>query len=124
MLHGSFRPENLEDLDASTVADFLREEVNHHWYGLERNTPWVTADRLALRNGMDVLLDDSTPLAQRWEGALPQAHAVGRAIASAMLLVVYPAQCGGWNSVSGEKMAWLGLIPEPWQRRSNGSTYE
>ena len=41
-----------------------------------------------------------------------------------MLLVVYPAQFGGWHGASGEKMAWLGLIPEPWQRRSNGSTYE
>ena len=34
------------------------------------------------------------------------------------------AQCGGWDSVSGENMAWLGLIPEPWTRRSDGSTYE
>ncbi len=119
----AFRPENLNDLTAEIVTDFLREKVNHHWYGLERNTPRVTANMPALREGMAILLDDSAPLAERWDAALPRMHGVGKAIASAMLLVVYPAQCGGWNSVSSEKMAWLGLIPEPWTRRSNGSTY-
>ena len=119
----AFRPENLDDLTAETVTDFLREKVNHHWYGLERNSSRVTADMPALRKGMAVLLDGSAPLAERWDAALPRMHGVGKTIASAMLLVVYPAQCGAWNSVSGEKMAWLGLIPEPWQRRKDGSTY-
>jgi hypothetical protein len=119
----AFRPQNLDYLSAGTVTDFLREKVNHHWYGLERNSSRMTADMPALRRGMAVLLDDSAPLTERWDAAPPRMHGVGKAIASAMLLVVYPAQCGGWNSVSGEKMAWLGLIPEPWQRRSNGSTY-
>ena len=67
-------------------------------------------------------LDDSAPLAERWDSALPRMHAVGRSIASAMLLVAYPAQCSVWIGVSGEKMVWLGLIPEPWTRRSNGSS--
>ena len=120
----AFRPENLDDLTAETVTDFLREKVNHHWFGLERNSSRMTADMPALRNGMAILLDDSAPLAGRWDAALPRMHGVGKAIASAMLLVVYPAQCGGGNSISGEKMAWLGLIPEPWTRRSDGSTYE
>lgn len=120
----AFRPENLDDLTAETVTDFLREKVNHHWYGLERNTPRITADMSALRGGMAVLLDDSAPLAERWDSALPRMHGVGKAIASAMLLVVYPTQYGAWNSVSGAKMAWLGLIPETWTRRSNGRTYQ
>lgn len=118
------RPENLDDLTAETVTDCLREKVNHHWFGLERNSPKITANMSALRNGMAVLPDGSAPLAQRWDAALPWMHGVGKAIASAMLPVAYPAQCGGWNSVSGEKMAWLGLVPEPWTRRSNGATYE
>ncbi|MCB0914885.1 MAG: hypothetical protein H6525_04935 [Actinobacteria bacterium] len=120
----AFRPENLGSLPAETVTDFLREKVNRHWYGLERNAPKIVRDMPALRDGMAILLDDAAPLAERWDAGLPRMHGVGKAIASAMLLVVYPAKCGGWNSVSGEKMAWLGLIPEPWQRRKDGRTYE
>ena len=120
----AFRPDNLNDLDASTVTAFLQEKENRHWYGLERNTPRVVANMPALREGMAVLLDDSAPIAKRWDSALPQMHGVGKAIASAMLLVVYPQEYGAWNSVSGAKLAWLGLIPERWQRRGNGRTYE
>lgn len=120
----AFRAENLDDLTTETVTDFLRGKVKHHWYGLERNSSRMTAEMPALRGGMADLLDYSAPLAGRWEAALPRMHGVGKWIASAMLLVVYPAQCGGWNSNSVDKLAWFGLIPEPWLRRLNGSTYE
>ena len=59
-------------------------KINQHWRELERNTPRVPADMPALRDGMATLLDDSAPLAQRWDVALPRIHCVGGAIASAM----------------------------------------
>lgn len=43
-------------------------------------------------------LDDSAPLAERWDSALPRMHRVGKAIALALPLVAYPAKCGAWNS--------------------------
>ena len=70
----AFRPETLEVLTAHTMSDLLREKVNHHWHGLVRNTPKVAADMSVLRNGMATLLDDSTPLAQRWDFSLPRMH--------------------------------------------------
>ena len=50
----AFPPENLQDLDGSTVADVRRRNMNHHWYGLERNNSRMTADMPALREGMAV----------------------------------------------------------------------
>jgi hypothetical protein len=65
----------------------------------------------ALRQGLSTLLDENRPLAERLDEAIGSVHGLGKAVATAILLVAYPEQYGVWNNVSEGSMRKLGLWP-------------
>ena len=58
-----------------------------------------------------VLLDESRPIAARYDYALDRVHGMGRAIATAILLVVYPDKYGVWNTTAEAGIKTLELWP-------------
>lgn len=106
-----FAPERLPQLTAEEFRDFLPLSANRHWSGLQRLGPKMTADMDALRHGLGVLLDESRPLDERYDYAIGHVKGLGRAVATAVLLIVYPDKYGVWNTTSEEALKRLDLWP-------------
>ncbi len=118
-----FSPSNLGTLSREDMATFLRQENNRHWGGLHRMSSTVTADMERLRTALQVLVDEARPLAERFDEAIDTVNGLGPAIASAILLIVYPDRYGVWNSVSESALKRLGIWPHL-SGQSRGQYYE
>lgn len=107
----AFAPANLASLAPSTLEAFLHYENNHHWKGIYRHKRKLLNDFEATRQAIEVLVDESLPLAERFDRALGSVPGLGRAVATAILLVVYPDRYGVWNTISEEALRQLDLLP-------------
>ncbi len=107
----AFAPANLASLTPSTLEAFLYYENNRHWKGIYRHKRKLLADFEATRRAIGVLVDEHLPLAERFDRALAAVPGLGRAVATAILLVVYPDRYGVWNRITEESLARLGLLP-------------
>ena len=76
-----------------------------------------------LRDALSVLLDESRPIAERYDYALDRVHGMGRAIATAILLVVYPDQYGVWNTTAEAGIKALDLWPAFARGEPEGERY-
>lgn len=119
-----FQPGRIHELDEETFRSFLQFENNRHWTGLHRRAGLITQDMKALREALGILLDDEQPLADRFDKALERAFGLGKAIASAILLVAYPERYGVWNNTSEGAMKQLGLWPDIPRGATIGERYE
>lgn len=122
-----FRPENLPGLTQEDFHSFLVFRNNQHWIGLHRKGPEICSDMKRLRAALALLLDESRPVHQRLDDLGPGQRAavsgMGRAILTAILLVMYPDKYGVWNNRSQGSMEMLGLWPEFERGLSFGRRY-
>ena len=110
-----FGSERLDKLTADEFRGFLRYQNNRHWEGLQRRGSDIVADMPRLRATLRYLLDESKPIESRMDIVLDGARKIpylGRAIVTAILLVVYPDRYAVWNNKSEAGMRELGLWPE------------
>ena len=121
-----FKPDGLPKLTKEDFQSFLKFRNNQHWFGLQRTGPEIFSDMVRLRTALGVLLDESLPIYQRLNDLQPGGRyavpGMGRAVLSAILLVMYPDRYGVWNNTSQDAMKSLGLWPnfergEPFGRR-------
>lgn len=75
-------------------TSFLYFENNHHWSGLHRKGLQAAADMSTLRKALGVLLDESKPIHERFPVALNIVGGFGKATATGILTVAYPAVYG------------------------------
>jgi len=123
-----FRPvfslPNVSNCEESQVKEFLREENNKHWSGLHRMGNYLCKDMPALRKALTTLVDEGQPLATRLTQAVTTIRGLGNAIATAILLVVYPDKYGVWNRISEAALRELGVWPTFDRGSTIGERYE
>src|SRR5688572_20186251 len=86
-----FSLENISNLSEDDFRSFLYFENNRHWSGLYRHVTTLTEDMDALREALATLVDESRPLASRYNEAISRIKGFGKALATAILLVSSPA---------------------------------
>lgn len=82
----------------------------------------MCANMDALRSGLMLLVDDSQPIETRLPDAMNKVEGLGKATATAILLVVFPQQYGVWNETSEKGLARLDLLPQR-ERKTDGAYY-
>jgi hypothetical protein len=87
-------------------------ENNHHWSGLYRKGLGAAEDMNTLRQAITVLLDEDQPIQERLPKALDRVTGLGKAIATAILTVAYPAKYGVWNNTSEAVLRKVELWPD------------
>ena len=112
-----FNPNNINNLTAEDFKSFLLFKNNRHWSGIFRTVNLVTSDLARLREALTILLDESQPLARRLDVLFPPnkpnyIKGMGKAIATPILLVVYPDKYGVWNEPSQQGLKRLNLLPQ------------
>lgn len=119
-----FSPAHIPDLTEEEFRSFLYFENNKHWTGLHRQAGRLTVDMNGIRQALAVLLDEERPIAARFDEALGRVKGLGKALASAILLVAYPDRYGVWNNISESGLKILDLWPQFDRGMSIGQKYE
>jgi len=120
----AFASANLERLTAEEFRSFLSFDNNQHWTGLNR-LGWKACENMpGLRNALRTLQDASRPAGARLDEAIPTVPGMGRALATALLLVMFPDKYGVWNNTSESALKALGTWPEFEYGLSEGGRYE
>lgn len=112
-----FNPDNIDSLTSEDFKSFLLFENNRHWKGISRTENLITIDMARLREALKILLNESQPLEERLDVLFPQnkpnyIKGMGKAIATPILLVVYPDKYGVWNEPSQQGLKQLNLLPQ------------
>jgi hypothetical protein len=118
-----FAAANLENLTAEEFKTFLYFENNRHWTGLYRKGWRACEDMPNLRRALALLLDETGPVTKRLDKAIDMVPGMGRALATAILLVTNPTTYGVWNNTSEEAMRQLSLWPTFSRGDSFGEKY-
>lgn len=107
-----FTPQGVSTLTAEEFKSFLSFENNHHWTGLNR-LGWKACENMdALRPKLALLFDDAQPIEKRFDDVVKTIVGVGKALASALLVVAFPKKYGVWNSTSEASLRNLKIWPE------------
>jgi hypothetical protein len=118
-----FAEEHLPQLRQDEFHAFLLLENNCHWSGLQRHSPKMCADMAVLRDALGGLINESQPVGERIDQAVAAVRGMGKAVATAILLVVFPDRYGVWNSTSEGGLKALNLWPRFDRGESLGSRY-
>ena len=118
-----FKADYLDKLTEEEFRSFLALKNNHHWSGLHRQGPKMCADMWTLRNALKVLLDEGRPIEERVDKATGDVKGMGKAVATAILLVTYPQKYGVWNNTSENALRNLELWPEFEGGETRGEKY-
>lgn len=118
-----FSEEHLPELSQHEFHSFLLLENNRHWSGLHRHSPKMTSDMPALREALDMLLYGGEAIERRLTQAVSMVSGMGRAVATAILLIVHPEKYGVWNSTSEGGLKFLNLWPRFERGASLGERY-
>jgi len=97
---------------------FLTLEHNQHWSGLHRHAPKMCADMKLLRRTLGNLMYGKAPITKRVDDAVAKIDGMGKAVATALLHVVFPDKYGVWNQTSESAIKEL----EIWPRFDRGTT--
>jgi hypothetical protein len=119
-----FSIDNIPRLTKEEFSSFLYFENNHHWSSLYRMGVGATSDMELLRRALIILVEEVTPIGERFSKSLELVRGFGKALASAILLVCYPTKYGVWNSTSEEAIKRLGLWPSFNSKNTIGEKYE
>jgi hypothetical protein len=114
-----FALDHLNQLDVEEFKSFLYLENNRHWSGLYRMGLRACNDVAKLRAALQQLLDETRPIDARIEQATKMVEGMGKALATAILLVAYPSKYGVWNNTSEAGMKAL----EIWPQFERGATF-
>jgi len=112
-----FDPANIPNLTADEFKSFLAFKNNKHWRAIHRQNRLLTDDIGRLREALSILVDENRPLRERLETLFPKGHpgflkGLGRAVATAILTVVYPEKYGVFNAKSARALDHFGLFPD------------
>jgi len=107
-----FSSEHIPSLTKEEFTSFLYSENNHHWSGLHRKGLGAAEDMNTLRQALALLLDENSPLQERFPKALDRVTGLGKGIATAILTVAYSDQYGVWNNTSEAALRQLSLWPD------------
>lgn len=113
-----FNPKNIDNLTAEDFKSFLLFKYNRHWSGIFRTGNLITNDMARLREAIKILLDEGQPLEKRLDVLFPPnkptnyIKGMGKAIATPILLVVYPDKYGVWNEPSQQGLKQINLLPQ------------
>jgi len=112
-----FHPSNLDSLTREHFKSFLSFKNNKHWHGIHRQGNLITRDMDRLRSALKILLDEKQPIRERLDRLFPQAQpgyikGLGKAVATAILITVYPDKYPTYTSRSEVALKKLGLHPE------------
>lgn len=123
-----FKPANLDQLAKEDFKSFLLIKNNLHWEGIHRQGNLVTSDMEALKKYLRYLLNEEIPLKERLSTDFVEkggywVKGIGKAVMSAILLVVYPQKYGVWNSRSEIALKKLDLFPKFLSRDSFADKY-
>lgn len=119
-----FKLENIHQLSEETFRSFLYFENNHHWSGLYRHASSLTANMDLLRKTLSTLLSANLPLAERYNEAVTGLKGLGKAVATAILLINSPDKYGIWNNTSRSALKSLDISPEYPYGSHRGNRYE
>jgi hypothetical protein len=102
----------LSNVTQGDFKDFLLLKNNKHWSGLHRQ-PQIYENMDRLRECLEILLNESKPLAQRLDviapkGKPPFIKGLGRAVITPILMCVYPDKYSVYNRISDEGLKQLG----------------
>ncbi len=118
-----FSQENIPKLTEEEFHNFLLFKHNKHWTGLHRLGSRICRDMERLRQALLVLLDESVPIERRLTGAVNTVPGMGRAVATAILLIAYPQKYGVWNNTSEGGLKTLDLWPSFERGKTLGERY-
>ncbi len=112
-----FSPDNVGHVTEDEFKGFLLFKNNKHWSGLHRQGNTLCEDMSRLRKGLQILVDESRPLAERLDELVPKSgqpyvKRLGKAVVTAILQVTYPEKYGIYNGISEAGLAQLGFWPE------------
>jgi serine/threonine protein kinase len=111
-----FSPEHIPGITKEEFTSFLYFKNNRHWNGLYRQGLKAASNMANLRQALEILLDESKPIRQRFPQALDMVTGMGKGLATAILTVAYPEQYGVWNNTSEAALREVGL----WENLSRG----
>ena len=106
-----FQPGGVSDLTEEIFRSFLNFKNNRHWTGLHRQAVPLTKDMDKLREALATLVSPDQPLPERFDRAIGSVKGLGRALASAVLLVSSPGEYGVWNNTSEAALKSLAIWP-------------
>ena len=118
-----FSKEYIPQLRQEEFHAFLLGENNRHWSGLQRHSPKMCADMAGLRNALAVLVGEEQPVERRIDQAISAVPGMGKAVATAILLIAHPEKYGVWNSTSEGGLKAVNLWPRFERGESLGSRY-
>lgn len=118
-----FSPSNISSLNEDDFKKFLLHKNNKHWSGLHRNGNKICNDMDKLKEGLSILLDESQPIENRFDKVIKMVPGMGKAVASAILLVSRPEWYGVWNNTSEAGMRTSGIFPDD-RGETKGSKYK
>jgi hypothetical protein len=119
-----FSPSHIPEITEDEFRSFLVFKNNRHWTGLNRQGPRICSDMDRLREALWILVDESKPVADRLDAANSMISGMGKNIATAILLVIQPKQCGVWNARSEYHLIQLGIWPKFKHGESFGNRYD
>jgi hypothetical protein len=122
-----FNSEAVGTISEEDFRSFLIAKNNKHWNGLQRLGPRMTEDMPKLREALTILVDETRPLQKRLDTILPKSgpkvNKLGRAVVTAILLIVFPDKYGPMNNTSVEGAEKLGLMPRFTGNETFGERY-
>lgn len=118
-----FAEEHLPELTEEEFRSFLVMDNNHHWTGLHRQGSRMCQDMPKLRDALQDLLYGEAPIDRRLDRAIERIYGMGKAIATAVLLIAYPDRYGVWNRISEGGMQRLGIWPDFERGTTAGQKY-
>jgi hypothetical protein len=124
-----FTPSNLEKMTAEDFRGFLLFKNNRHWDSLHHQGGWMTENMPVLREAIKLLTNESVPLKTRLNrlrpnNGEPMVKGLGRAVITAILMVVYPNKYGVLNNTAENGMKQIGLWPNMPRAITFGERYE
>jgi hypothetical protein len=108
----AFQFDTVQYLSEETFRSFLYFENNHHWSGLNRKGLKLCENMPALRDALATLLNPTLPLADRWNSSVRNLRGLGKALATAILIVSSPSEFGVWNNTSERALRTLNIWPD------------
>jgi len=120
----AFAAANVKRLTPEEFKSFVYFENNQHWTGLNRLGWKACKDMAGLRRALRTLQDESRPVGRRLDEVIPAVPGMGRALATALLLVMFPDKYGVWNNNIESALKALGAWPELEWGLSEGDRYE
>ncbi len=117
-----FSSDHVPGIGEDEFRSFLLFENNKHW-PLHRQGPRMLADIDLLRDALVALLDETAPIEKRLSHAIAVVPGMGRAAATAILMVAYPTSYAVWNNTSEGALKELGLWPQFERGASVGKRY-